>query len=85
MSRPALIRVNPVAERFAGSLRREVLDHVIILDDYHLENVARQYVRHFKEARPHQGIGQRIPHGSGEEHWRASTGCSGIVELTCGG
>jgi hypothetical protein len=44
--------MNPVAERFVGSLRREVLDHVIILDD--------QYVRYLNEARPHQGIGQRI-------------------------
>jgi len=55
--------MNPVAERFVGSLRREALDHVLLLDDQHLENVARQYVRYFNRARPHQGIGQRIPDG----------------------
>ena len=55
--------MNPVAERFVGSLRREALDHVLLLDDRHLENVARQYVRYFNTARPHQGIGQRIPDG----------------------
>jgi transposase InsO family protein len=55
--------MNPVAERFVGSLRREVLDHVLLLDDQHLENVAQQYVRYFNKARPHQGIGQRIPDG----------------------
>jgi transposase InsO family protein len=55
--------MNPVGERFVGSLRREALDHVLPLDDQHLENVARQYARYFNKARPHQGIGQRIPDG----------------------
>jgi putative transposase len=55
--------MNPFGERFVGSLRREALDHVLLLDDKHLENVARQYVRYFNTARPHQGIGQRIPDG----------------------
>jgi len=55
--------MNSVGERFVGSLRREALDHVLLLDDQHLENVARQYVRYFNKARPHQGIGQRIPDG----------------------
>ncbi len=55
--------MNPVGERFVGSLRREALDHVLLLDDQHLEKVARQYVRYFNGARPHQGIGQRIPDG----------------------
>jgi putative transposase len=56
--------MNPVGERFIGSLRREALDHVLLLlDDQHLENVARQYVRYFNKARPHQGIGQRLPDG----------------------
>jgi len=55
--------MNPVGERFVGSLRREALDHALLLDDQHLENVARQYVRYFNKARPHQGIGQRIPDG----------------------
>ena len=55
--------MNPVGERFVGSLRREALDHVLFLDDQHLENVARQYVCYFNTARPHQGIGQRIPDG----------------------
>jgi putative transposase len=55
--------MNPVGERFVGSLRREALDHVFLVDDRHLENVARQYVRYFNRARPHQGLGQRIPDG----------------------
>jgi transposase InsO family protein len=49
--------MNPVGERFVGSLRREALDHVLFLDDQHLENVARQYVCYFNTAGPHQGMG----------------------------
>ena len=53
--------MNAVAERFVGSARREMLDHVIVLDDQHLGRLIRQYQEYFNEARPHQGIGQRIP------------------------
>jgi putative transposase len=60
--------MNPVAERFVGSLRREALDHVLLLNEEHLGKVAREYVRFFNKARPHQGIGQRIPEGPVNEN-----------------
>ena len=53
--------VNAVAERFVGSARREILDHIIVLDDRHLGRIVGDYKGYFNEARPHQGIGQRIP------------------------
>ena len=53
--------MNSVAERFIGSARREVLDHVMLLDDQHLASLLRQYQRYFNECRPHQGLGQRVP------------------------
>jgi hypothetical protein len=52
---------NAVAEKFQGSARREILDHVIVLDDRHLGRIVGEYKQYFNEARPHQGIGQRIP------------------------
>jgi transposase InsO family protein len=60
--------MNPVAERFVGSLRREALDHVLLLNEEHLGKVAREYVRFFNKARTHQGIGQRIPEGPVNEN-----------------
>jgi putative transposase len=53
--------MNAIAERFVGTARREILDHVIVLDDQHLGRLVAQYKEYFNEARPHQGIGQRIP------------------------
>ncbi len=55
--------MNAVAERFVGSVRREMLDHVCVLDEDHLGQLVRHYRRYFNEARPHQGIGHRVPGG----------------------
>jgi putative transposase len=54
-------RANGVCERFMGSLRRECLDHTLILHRRHLARVVREYTNYFNQERPHQGIGQRIP------------------------
>jgi transposase InsO family protein len=53
---------NPFVERFGGSLRREVLDHVIILNQAHLERVLKEYIEEFYHAdRPHQGLEGQVP------------------------
>jgi transposase InsO family protein len=57
-------RANAVCERFLGSVRRECIDHVLILGDRQLQRVLAAYDAHFNEGRPHQGIGQRIPTSS---------------------
>jgi len=56
--------VNATCERFLGSVRRECLDHVIILGTGHLRSTLREYVDYFNGLRPHQGLKQRIPGGS---------------------
>ena len=54
-------RQNATCERFLGSVRRECLDHIIILGEAHLRRVLREYARYFNRDRPHQGLVQRLP------------------------
>jgi putative transposase len=54
-------RANAICERFLGSVRRECLDHVLVLHEKQLHRVLRAYVAYFNQARPHQGIQQRMP------------------------
>ena len=53
--------MNSVCERFLGSVRRECLDHILILGEDHLRRVLREYVTHYLRGRPHQGLAQRTP------------------------
>ena len=52
---------NAYAERWVRTVREECLDKVIILNERHLRRVIGEYVNYYDEARPHQGIEQRIP------------------------
>jgi len=58
-------QANATCERFLGSVRRECLDHLLILGEGHLQRVLREYVAYFNTARPHQGVGQTIPSALG--------------------
>ena len=53
--------MNSICERFLGSVRRECLDHILILGEDHLRRVLKEYVHYFLDSRPHQGLGQRTP------------------------
>jgi putative transposase len=44
-----------------GSVRRECLDHLLIVSAAHLRHVLAAFVAHYNEARPHQGLDQRTP------------------------
>jgi putative transposase len=59
-------RANAICERFLGSVRRECLDHLFILQEKQLDRVLRAYVQYFNRTRPHQGIRQQIPAQFGE-------------------
>ena len=54
---------NGVAERWVGSIRREVLDHVIPLNDQHLRRLGREYIAYYHADRTHIGLGKTTPAG----------------------
>jgi putative transposase len=58
-------QANGHIERLIGGLRREVLDHVLVLGRRHLADVLRVYAAHHNSHRPHRGLGLRRPHDVG--------------------
>lgn len=52
---------NGVAERWVGSCRRELLDHVIALNDRHLTRLLSEYVSYYHEDRTHLALGKETP------------------------
>jgi transposase InsO family protein len=52
---------NGYAERLIGSIRRECLDHSIILNEMHLRGILQEYVRYYNAKRTHLGIGKDSP------------------------
>jgi putative transposase len=58
---PAVDCMNAICERLAGTLRRELLDRVLIISEQHLRAALTEYQPHCNTARPHQGLAQRVP------------------------
>ena len=54
-------RANAICERIIGTLRRELLDRVLIVNEHHLRRALTEYLRHYNAARPHRSLGQLIP------------------------
>jgi transposase InsO family protein len=54
-------RANAIMERWIGSLRRELLDRMLILNARHLRRVLAEYEHHFNTHRPHRSLGHAAP------------------------
>ena len=52
---------NAYAERWIGTLRRECLDRILIINRRHLEHVLRLYTTHYNQHRPHRSLSLRPP------------------------
>ena len=52
---------NGIAERLIGSIRRECLDHVIVLNQRHLLRILSDYFDYHQHDRPHQGLQGTVP------------------------
>ena len=77
-SPPQAPRANAICERMIGTLRRELLDRLLIVSESHLRQVLTEYLQHYNNARPHRSLGQLAPAQAGTqppdpvnlaEHW----------------
>ena len=54
---------NGVAERWVGNCRRDLLDHVIVVNERHLKRLMNEYVRYYHEDRTHLALAKETPAG----------------------
>jgi transposase InsO family protein len=54
-------RANAVAERLVGTLRRECLDHMIVLNEAHLRSVTTEFMAYYNGERPHRTLALETP------------------------
>jgi putative transposase len=59
-------QANAYAERWVGTVRREVLDRMLIVGGRHLQSVLAEYADHYNVHRPHRALEQAPPLGSSE-------------------
>lgn len=52
---------NPYVERVIGSIRRDCLDHVVVLNQWHLRRILRSYFDYYHEARTHLSLNKDCP------------------------
>ena len=64
-SPPQAPRANAICERIIGTLRRELLDRMMIVNEHHLRQVLTGYLQHYNTARPHRGLSQLTPAQAG--------------------
>jgi putative transposase len=64
--------MNAICERLAGTLRRELLDRMLILGERRLHAVLAESQAHYNTARPHQSIAHRVPDDEPDAPFHAS-------------
>src|SRR5947209_6197724 len=52
---------NAFAERLIGSIRRECVDHIVVLGEMHLRRVLKSYARYYNETRTHRSLDKDAP------------------------
>jgi transposase InsO family protein len=75
---------NGVAERWVGSCRRDILDHVIVLNARHLKRLMNDYIRYYHDDRTHLGLEKETPAGR-EAAKSADAGCKVVSMPRLGG
>jgi len=67
------------------SVRTECLDHVLIFNERHLQQVLAEYVGYFNHWRPHRSIEQRAPSAPASSEYQSKGGGKIIAKPVLGG
>ncbi len=68
-------------ERIIQTLRHECLDHFVLLGKRHLDQLDSEFVEHWHEDRPHQGLGNRVIESVGRMRIRSAG--SALSKVQC--
>ncbi|WP_245778376.1 integrase core domain-containing protein [Lentzea xinjiangensis] len=80
---PRCLRANCYAERFVGTVRRELADRLLIINERHLRSVLSRYLSHYNHRRSHQARHHTPPQ---PDHPIAEPGCRSVrCRHVCGG
>jgi putative transposase len=60
-SPPRSPKANAICERVIGTIRRECLDWLILLSEWHLRSILNSWIPHYNRARPHMALGPGVP------------------------
>ena len=73
---------NGVAERFVATVRRELLDHVIVLNERHLRRLLESFIGYYHQDRTHLGLGKDSPRGRPvERHLDSASAVVGLPRV----
>ena len=70
---------NGVAERFVGTVRQELFDHVIVLNEHHLHRLLESFIGYYHQDRTHLGLCKDSPRGRSVE--RRPNSASTVIGL----
>ena len=80
--------VNAYVERFIQTIQQECLDHFVVFGAKHMDYLCKEFLEHYHDERPHQGLGNELARRPKRKKSRASGGGSpdirrgGICRLT---
>jgi hypothetical protein len=65
-----------------SGVRRECVDHILVVDERQARRVLAEYVAHFNEGRPHQALGQLTPTSVGDPtHHRPTDAAQRVIAV----